>query len=119
MISNVYTHQPKLVPRTISVLPQYRNFFPVTKALKECLDANPIDKMDLDTARKAYGRCVKNSLGSFVPGHHPNGMSLELHISLLHQEQKRVNEDYPKHEKQSMRIKLSLIRMIEARKYLP
>lgn len=119
MPSNAYLHTPKLVPRTNSTVPTYRDFFPATKALKEYLDSNPVDKMDLETARKVYDRCVKNSLGSFVPGHHPEEMALELLVPLLHQEHQRVNEEYPKHEKQSKRIKLSLKRMEEARKHLP
>ena len=119
MTINAYLHHPKLVPRTPSTLPTYRDFFPATKALKEYLDANPIEKMDLDTARKAYDRCVKHSLGSFVPGHHPGEMSLALLVPLLRQEHQRIIEEYPKDEKQSKRIQVSLKKIANARKLLP
>ena len=115
----LYLHHPKMVPRTTSKLPEYRDFFPATKSLKEFFDANPIEQMTLETARKTYGRCVKNALGCFVPGHHPDQMSMSELIPELHRERKRVIEEYPKNERQSLRIKEELTCIAEARKHLP
>ena len=108
-----------LVPRTTSTLPEYRDIFPATKSLKEFFDINPIEKMDLVTARKTYDRCVKTSLGCFVPGHHPDRMKMEELIPQLQRERLRVIEEFPKDECQSLRIKEELSRIAEARKHLP
>ena len=114
-----YSHKPRLVPKTPSQLPVYRDFFPATKALKEFFDNNPIDDMDLETARKTYDRCVKHSLGGFVPGHHPDQMSLQALRTELYRKRKDIEAELPKDLAQSNRIKAELMAITEARKHLP
>ena len=115
----LYLHHPRFVPRTNSTLPKYRDFFPAKKSIKEFFDANPIDKMDLDTARKIYDRCVKHHLGCFVPGHHPDDMTLQELVPKLKIEHRNILSEYPEAQNQSERIKMSLEQIAEARKHLP
>ena len=75
--------------------------------------------MNLETARKTYDRCVKLTLGCFVPGHHPDRMSMEQLIPHLHRERQRAIDDLPKDAEHSKRIKEELARIKEARKHLP
>ena len=119
MFTKRYLHKPKRVPKTTSELPIYRDSFPATKALKEFFDTHPIDELTLELARKTYDRCVKHSLGAFVPGHHPDRMSLVELRPELKRERTRIEKEYPKDEAQSLRIKDELVAIAEARKHLP
>ena len=93
-------------------------FFPEKKALKEFFDANPIEQMNLETARKTYDRCVKHHLGCFVPGHHPHEMFLQELVPKLKIELRDILFEYPRAEKQSANIKKSLEEIVEARKHI-
>ena len=119
MFTKRYLHKPKRVPKTTSELPIYRDSFPATKALKEFFDTHLIDELTLELARKTYDRCVKHSLGAFVPGHHPDRMSLVELRPELKRERTRIEKEYPKDEAQSLRIKAELVAIAEARKHLP
>ena len=110
---------PKLVPRTLSALPEWRDDYPATKSIKDFFDANPIEQLDLPTARKLYDRCVKHSFGTFVPGHHPESMDLPQLIPKLKYAQARIEEELPKDLERSKRIKNRIERIKKARSHLP
>ena len=110
---------PKLVPKTPSTLPEYRDFYPSKLAIKTLFDSNPIETMTLETARKMYDRCEKHHLGGFIPGHHPDRMSMEeLHPQLYRQRQAIENE-MPEALEQSLRIKRCIEEVRVARTLIP